>query len=90
MYAIRSYYGYQYNAKKAENIYVEAYSYVSTLPKNDCTKLLIIQAIHQLNTVSETLSVIMGEMRRLSAMLPEYSAVMAMHGVGETLGPQLT
>lgn len=81
--------GYQYNAKKAEDIYVEACGHVNTLSKNDCTKLLVTQAIHQLNTVSETLSVIMGEMRRLSAMLPEYSAVMAMHGVGDSLGPQL-
>ncbi len=81
--------GYHYNDAKAEDIYVESCGHVNTLPKNDCTKLLITQAITQLNTVAETLAVIIGEMRRLSAMLPEYSVVMAMHGVGNTLGPQL-
>lgn len=81
--------GYHYNNDKAEDIYVESCGHVNTLPKTDCTKLLIIQAIRQLNTVSETLAIIIGEMRRLSALLPEYPVVMAMHGVGNTLGPQL-
>ena len=62
---------------------------MDTLPKNSCTKLLIAQAIKQLNTVAETLAIIICEMQRLSALLPEYAVVMAMHGVGNILGPQL-
>lgn len=81
--------GYNYSAKKAENIYAESCRHVDTLPKSDCTKLLVTQAIVQLNSIAETLAVTMGEMRRLAAKLPEYTTVMAMHGVGDTLGPQL-
>ena len=81
--------GYHYNNDKAEDIYVESCGHVDTLPKNECTKTLITQAIRQLTTVAETLAVILGEMRRLSTLLPEYNVVMAMHGVGNTLGPQL-
>ncbi len=81
--------GYHYRAEKAEDIYVKSCGHVDTLPKNDCTKLLVTQAIRQLNTVAETLSVLINEMRRLAALLPEYPVVMAMHGIGNILGPQL-
>lgn len=46
-------------------------------------------AVSQLNTITETLSAIQKEMLALSSQLPEYPAVMALFGVGETLGPQL-
>jgi len=81
--------GYHYRAEKAEDINVKSCGHVATLPKNDCTKLLVTQAIRQLNTVAETLSVLINEMRRLAALLPEYPVVMAMHGIGNILGPQL-
>ena len=81
--------GYYYRADKAENIYAKSCGRVDTLPKNSCTKLLVTQAIQQLNTVAETMAVLRNEMRRLAALLPEYPIVMAMHGVGGTLGPQL-
>lgn len=80
---------YNYSAGKVETIYAESCGHVDTLPKNDSTKLLITQAIGQLNAVTETLSTIQKEMLALSSQLPEYSAVMGMFGVGETLGPQL-
>lgn len=81
--------GYYYRADKAENIYAKSCGRVDTLPKNNYTKLLVTQAIQQLNTVAETLAVLRNEMRRLAALLPEYPVVMAMHGVGGILGPQL-
>jgi transposase len=81
--------GYHYRDGKAGDIYAAACGHVNTLPKNDCAKLLITQAVVQLNSVSETLAAVLKEMRRLAAMLPEYPVVMSMYGVGETLGPQL-
>ncbi len=81
--------GYNYSIKKATDIYKRSVNLVCILPKDDCTKLLINQSVSQLKSIAETLSVIMNEMRRLSALLPEYPVVMAMHGVGRTLGPQL-
>lgn len=81
--------GYNYSESKATEIYNMSQQQVHTLPKSEATKLLVTQAIHQLNTIAETLATIINEMRRLSAMLPEYTVVMAMYGVGDTLGPQL-
>jgi len=81
--------GYYFSSEKANEIYAGACGHIATLQKNDNTKLLITHAILQLNTIAETIAVLMGEMRRLAALLPEYPIVMAMYGVGETLGPQL-
>lgn len=81
--------GYYYNAAKAEEIYSESCGHIDTLPKNDTTKILVTQAIEQLNAVAETLAVIRGEMLKLASRLPEYPVVLAMRGVGEVLGPQL-
>ena len=81
--------GYNYSANKAEDIHVASCGHIYTLPKNDSTKLLITQSIFQLNAIAETLAAVINEMRRLFAMLPEYSVVMSMYGVGGTIGPQL-
>ena len=81
--------GYNYSQAKAESIYVKAKTHVATLSKNESAKLLVTQAIAQINTISETLAAVVNEMRLLAARLPEYDVVMAMYGVGPTLGPQL-
>lgn len=81
--------GYNFSATKAAEIHGSAKDLIAMLPKDSCTKLLIQEAIAQLNAVSRTVEVFRIEMRRLSEQLPEYSVVMAMYGVGESLGPQL-
>lgn len=53
------------------------------------TKLLIHQAIEQLNSISKTVELLRMEMNRLAEQLPEYPVVMAMGVVGKSLGPQL-
>ena len=80
---------YNYNDTKVSEIYAKACDCVSSLPKNDAAKLLVQQAIFQLNAIAETLVAVMDEMRRLSALLPEYDLVMSLYGVGPSLGPQL-
>ena len=59
------------------------------MPKTDISKMMVQEAIAQLNAVSRTVEVYRAEMNRLASLLPEYEAVMAMYGVGESLGPQL-
>ena len=59
------------------------------LPKDALTKTMIWQAIDSLNAVSKSLEQLSLEMRTLAAHLPEYPVVMAMRGVGDSLGPQL-
>ena len=81
--------GYHYSDYKAEDIYVEACGNVGLLPMCESTKVLITQAIIQLQTIEEALAALKHEMNELSASLPEYSTVMSFYGVGEILGAQL-
>jgi Transposase and inactivated derivatives len=80
---------YNYSDSKATEIHTKSRECVSTLPKSSSTQLIVIQATAQLNAIAETLVAIMEDMRRLTALLPEYDVVMGMYGVGPTLGPQL-
>ena len=81
--------GYHYSAYKAEDIYAGACGNVGLLPMCESTKVLVTQAIIQLQAVEETLATIKHEMQKLASTLPEYDTVMAIYGVGEVLGPQL-
>ena len=80
---------YNFSQSKAEEIYGKAKELVSVLPKDDLTKLIIKQAIDQLNTASQTVEQLRTMMNEAASKLPEYPVVMAMKGVGKSLGPQL-
>ncbi len=80
---------YNFSRSKAEEIYLAAKELVPVLPKNDLTKLTIKQAVEQLNTASRTVEELRTLMNEIAAKLPEYPIVMAMKGVGPSLGPQL-
>ena len=81
--------GYQARAGRAEKIYEDSKDLIAMLPKDAMTKLLVKQAIDALNAVSKTLERLKAEMLSLASQLPEFPVVMAMHGVGDSLGPQL-
>ena len=81
--------GYYYTSDKAEDIYATACGNIGLLPMCESTKVLITQAIVQLQKIEETLTVLKCEMQRLSSSLPEYDIVMSLYGVGDILGPQL-
>lgn len=81
--------GYLFNAGKAAEIYASACSHLGVIPKNDTTKLLVKQAVSQLQTTGSALAALKAEMQTLAASLPEYPIVMNMFGVGPVLGPQL-
>jgi len=81
--------GYHYSSYKAEEVYASACGNVGLLPLCESTKVLITQAILQLQTIEEALAALKHEMLQLSSRLPEYETVMALYGVGDTLGPQL-
>ena len=80
---------YNFSKSKAEEIYGTAKELVPVLPKDDLTKLIIKQAINQLNTTSKTVEALRTLMNETAAKLPEYPIVMEMKGVGPSLGPQL-
>ena len=81
--------GYHFNAAKAETIYNSSTDLIAVFPKNANTKMLVHQAVAMLNLASETVETLRQEMDKTASMLPEYPVVMAMNGVGSTLGPQL-
>ena len=81
--------GYNFSQSRAAEIHMEAQDLIAMLPKDALTKTMIRQAIDALNAVSASLERLKTEMRILAAQLPEYPVVMAMRGVGDSLGPQL-
>jgi len=81
--------GYNFSVTKAEKIYGASMDYIAVFPKDDNTKMLIHQAVEMLNCASKTVEALRIEMDRTASLLPEYPVVMAMNGVGPTLGPQL-
>ena len=81
--------GYSFCSVKAAEIYDASKERIALLPKDALTKMLIHQAAQSLNTLSKTACSLRLEMKKLAQQLPEYPIVMAMYGVGDSLGPQL-
>ena len=80
---------YNFSRAKAEEIHGTAKELVPVLPKDDFTKQILKRATEQLYAVSKTVEQLRTLMNETAATLPEYSVVMAMKGVGPSLGPQL-
>ena len=80
---------YNFSQAKAEEIYRTAKELVPVLPKDEVTKLIIKQAVDQLNSASQTVENLRTLMNETASKLPEYPVVMQMKGVGPSLGPQL-
>jgi transposase len=81
--------GYNFSAAKAEEVYYDSADLIAVFPKDANTKMLIHQAVDMLNLTSKTVESLRTEMNQTAATLPEYPVVIAMNGVGPTLGPQL-
>ena len=81
--------GYNFSQEKAVELHTKARSCIGAMPRNDTTKLLVQQAVAQLQTTSVALASLKQEMHSLAASLPEYPVVMGMFGIGPALGPQL-
>ena len=81
--------GYNFCPDKAERIYQASCDLIAVFPKDDNTKMLIRRAVEMLNIVSATVETLSKKMDETASILPEYSVVMAMNGVGPILGPQL-
>lgn len=69
--------GYNFSINKAAEIHAGAQELIAMLPKDTLTKAMVKQAIG------------LFECRFQASQLPEYPVVMAMHGAGDSLGPQL-
>jgi transposase len=80
---------YNFSESKAAEIHAGAQDLIAMLPKDALTKQMIQQATDSLNAISKAVEQLKSEMRKLATQLPEYPIVMGMHGVGDSLGPQL-
>lgn len=81
--------GYNFSEAKATEIHAHASDCFAVLPFGETTRLLVSQMCGQIRMALEAMAALKCEMNALAAQLPEYPAVMAMFGVGESLGPQL-
>ncbi len=81
--------GYNFSQSKAAEIHTGAKELIAMLPKDALTRMMVKQAIDSLNAVSKSVEQLKAQMLQLASQLPEYPVVMAMHGVGDSLGPQL-
>jgi Transposase and inactivated derivatives len=81
--------GYNFSEAKAKSLYEDAKQRICLVPKSETSKLLIVEAVNQLNAISRTMEVFRAQMQRLAEQLPEYETVMGIYGVGKSLGPQL-
>lgn len=80
---------YQFSTEKAAKVYALAKSAVVLVQKTSVTKTLVQAAADQLTAISRSVETYRSELNKLASQLPEYSVVMEMYGVGESLGPQL-
>ncbi|KKI51924.1 IS110 family RNA-guided transposase [Christensenella hongkongensis] len=80
---------YIFSPRKASEIYAAASEQVPTLPKDNHIKLLVTEAITQLNAISRTVEALRSDMQSLAQSLPEYPVVAALYGAGDTTAAQL-
>ena len=80
---------YNFNTAKAAEIYAFAAELFPLAPKDEFNKFMMKEAISHLKATVKVVETLRSEMNRLASQLPEYPVVMAMRGVGESLGPQL-
>ena len=81
--------GYHFSQEKVLDIYASSLRNITTLSKNNNTKLLITSATAELTAARKVLMTVKAEVIRLAKLLPEYTVVVAMYGVGEITGAQL-
>jgi transposase len=81
--------GYHMNERLAKEIYAMAHNGIPTLPFTQATTLIVKEAARSLQSIEMSIDIILSQMQRLASSLPEYSTVLAMHGVGKVLAPRL-
>jgi transposase len=82
--------GYHRSQKKSKEIYLMACEGIPTLSSSaPSTKMLTLEAVRILCEINRTLQAILSQMQLIATVLPEYSVVRSMPGVGDVLAPRL-
>jgi len=80
---------YIFNEQTAKAIHARATDNLTTMPKNNTTKILVQGAARRTFRLSEDVAMLRAEMISLAKQLPEYDAVIALYGVGDSIAAQL-
>lgn len=80
---------YNFNEATAKEIYALSQENLTTMSKSDTTKLLVQGSAKRTLQLSEAVEGLRIEMIKLAQKLPEFPAVTALYGVGESLAAQL-
>ena len=81
--------GYRLNERKAKEIFALSQNGIPVMPNTSSTKVLMLEAVRVLQELEKSRNTILSHMQQLASTLPEYSAVLAMGGVGTTLAPRI-
>lgn len=81
--------GYRISANEASQLYALAKNGIHTLKAQESTHMIILGATRLLKDANASLFSILNRMQEIAKKLPEYETVLAMTGVGDTIGPRL-
>jgi transposase len=81
--------GYRLNERKANEIFALSQNSIPVLPNTSSTKIVVLETVRILQEVEKSRDTILTQMKELAKTLPEYSVVIDMGGVGQTLAPKL-
>jgi hypothetical protein len=80
---------YNFDESTAKAIHAKSRENLTTMLKNDTTKLIVQGAAKRTLLLSEAVEGLRSEMIKLAKALPEFEIVNSLYGVGETLAAQL-
>lgn len=80
---------YCFDEKTAIQIHAISRENLTTMAKNDITKMLISDAAKHVLQISIRVEKLRSEMIKLAKQLPEFETVLAIYGVGETIAAKL-
>ncbi|MBQ0036087.1 MAG: IS110 family transposase [Firmicutes bacterium] len=81
--------GYRLNGNEAHQLYIISKDAIPTLKADESTHMVVLSAVSLLKETNTSLFTILAKMRQLAKQMPEYETVMAMKGVGDSIGPRL-
>lgn len=79
----------KFNANKVEEIYEYSKTLVTSLEKDETTKIMIKAITDSLTAILESVKKLQNQMDNLAKKLPEHEVVISMFGVGNILASQL-
>jgi hypothetical protein len=81
--------GYCQNERKANDIFALSQNSIPTISNTLSAKIAVLEIVRVLHELEKSRDTILTHLKDLAKTLPEYSVVLAMNGIGETLAPRM-